>query len=353
MGPLDRFLVHKSTSEPECTSNPPASHSIERSSTTDSLTTVGDGGETSVRGSPHKAAFSSGKPNVSLKYCVNDCPVPVFTISDTGERTVKECVSEVVAASADGIVSDGLFFDLHCKRSKWFADVFGIRPQQTTTFAKLKRALAESFGKKTVRNWCMTKDKAPVKKDQCVDVRIDGTTVSVLQSRKCVGIRASVESLTWLVTSVYDELASSDGLAPEDKDKDDEDEEDHISQLVRQPFDQESLQLLDNYKVKWYPSKRSLLCCVDGNAKKATKIKVSFNMMKRKRYGDEKFSSYVSRRAQKAMRVALEVSASMVSHGTTCTPEMVQAAREKVMAERPDDVSESSDTNQSESDSDN
>jgi hypothetical protein len=238
-------------------------------------------------------------PTVSLRYCVGNSPIPVFKLDDIGDRVHVTSVSDDGGENANADDAERVFFELHSKRSKWFVDAFGVCPQQTVTYQRLKTAIAETFGKHSKGQWCVSKDSTPIKSRQCTSIPFDGVTINMLQSRKVICLEASVQSLTWLATSVhaeFDHTTSGSGepglichgtVVDEEADDDDDDEsnaaDDVIANAIANPFDNNAMCELASHNVNWQPSRRVLLCCGErGHTKHARKVKVHFNLKKRK-----------------------------------------------------------------------
>ena len=73
-------------------------------------------------------------------------------------------------------------------------------------------------------------------------------------------------------------------------------------------FTKDDIETMKSYNITWQPSKLRLACRTASSSDKKIRriIKVEINKKKRKKYGAEKFKSYVMRRAARAMEEAID-----------------------------------------------
>ena len=228
-----------------------------------------------------------GMPHVGFKWCVGGVAVSLFDVD--GEQ-----VYDIDPDDVDKV----LFFKLD--REPWplraiFPNKrfdFG-RMKSSATCGKLRSALMETFGKHRRSSWHVDKSGQPMSSSHSVSVVVDDVELQVLARKWPMFVRASRESLGWLVKSFADEFCK----AVNQKDAIDKPIEHHI-----QPYSADDLNELKNYGIKFYPSKRALVCGKHG--KHTIKLKLD---MRRFRNDPAKSDVYMRKRAQKAKRAAIQV----------------------------------------------
>ena len=139
------------------------------------------------------AHLAADLPRITTRLCVGDRPIPTFQV-------------------------DGKGFARITTRARWLIDALHVSHKvgldmQLPTIVRLRNALADAKGKRLRGAWLADKSGNPL--GGSIDVDINGHTVEVCTHGTQPAIVATDESVTWLLESLRDDLAS-DSPPPED-----------------------------------------------------------------------------------------------------------------------------------------
>ena len=169
----------------------------------------------------------------------------------------------------------------------------------------MKFAVATQQGKHTRKVWRVDSTGSRLDSGASNTVTIDGVSIDVLVRQRTMCMKVDTASLTWLVTSLYNERVGVADAVVNVTSK----PPNAIEDIVRNLYDDDDINNMASHEIKWRPSKRTLLYpdpkSTTSTKLPAKKIALKINGKRFKRYGIDKFSEYADRRARKALRRAI------------------------------------------------
>ena len=160
-------------------------------------------------------------------------------------------------------------------------------------YSLIKDTIAAKFGKRTRAMWRNpAKNGKSLDPNEPVSVPIGKSAVEVLPSLKHILLKHTPGMFGFLRAAVTEDRPSVRNTCTD-------------KYPIQNAFGPDDKQLMKDYNIKFWPSKRQLICEPTEDGEKRIKISIKYNEKRRRTYSESKLKAYVQTKAQAALRKAV------------------------------------------------
>ena len=165
--------------------------------------------------------------------------------------------------------------------------------RDSPVYSLIKDTIAAKFGKRTRAMWRNpAKNGKSLDPNEPVSVPIGKSAVEVLPSLKHILLKHTPGMFGFLRAAVTEDRPSVRNTCTD-------------KYPIQNAFGPDDKQLMKDYNIKCWPSKRQLVCEPTEDGEKRIKISIKYNEKRRRTYSESKLKAYVQTKAQAALRKAV------------------------------------------------